>query len=174
MGAVTTAVLIGATVAATGAAMYSSVQQGKFQDAMAKSQASEMEIQMAASDTQRAAERVDEEQQRLQQARDFDALLREQSVAFATTGFMGSSGSFSAMQASDLSSYTRDQMMSQLGSGTRETLHAQKLDAMRRQMRRTLQSGKFAKRMGYIHAGQQGLQGVASAGPMASAPGAWS
>lgn len=150
MPAVTTMVLIGVGVAAAGIGAYAAVKQGQFQKSMARQQASEMELQTEAMRTQRAGEKVDESNQQLERARQLDALFREQRVAAASSGLMGES--FSAMQAADLSSYSREQSMAGLYTSSKDSNAALQMESMQRQIASTRASGSFAQKMGILSA----------------------
>ena len=150
MAAVTTMVLVGVGVAAAGIGAYAAVKQGQVQNAMAKQQASEMELQTEAMKTQRSGEKVDESSQQLERARQLDQLFREQRVNAASTGLMGES--FSAIQASDLSAYSREQAMSSLYSSAKDSNASLQLESMRRQIASTRASGAFAQKMGILNA----------------------
>lgn len=162
--ATTTALIAVGVVAAVGAGVgaYSAVQQGNFQKAMAQQQAAEMELQAEQMKTQRAGERVDESNQSLERARQLDMLFREQRVAAASSGLMG--GSFNAMQASDLSAYTREQSLASVYTSAKESNAALQLDSMRRQISMTRASGNFAQKMGILNATGGLLQAGSSMG----------
>lgn len=169
MAAFSTIALVTAGVAAAASASigaYSSIQQGNFQNAMAQQQAAEMEIQTEQMKTQRAGERVDESNQALERARQLDMLFREQRVAAASSGLMGNS--FSAMQAADLSAYTRDQSLANVYTSTRESNAALQLDSMKRQIAATRASGSFAQKMGILNAAGGILQTAGSFGMSAA------
>lgn len=166
---------VSAGVAAAGAGVgaYSAVEQGNFQKAMAQQQAAEMEIQAEQMKTQRAGERVDESNQSLERARQLDRLYREQRVAAASSGLMG--GTFSAMQAGDLSAYTREQSLANVYTSAKESNAALQLDSMKRQAASTRASGNFAQKMGILNATggiiqTAGTLGMSSANFMASNP----
>jgi hypothetical protein len=161
----TTGALIIAGVSAAvsaGVGAYSAVQQGNFQKSMAQQQASEMELQAEQMKTQRAGERVDESNQSLERARQLDMLFREQRVAAASSGLMG--GTFSAIQAGDLSAYTREQSLASVYTSAKESNAALQLDSMRRQISMTRASGNFAQRMGILNATGGLLQAATSFG----------
>lgn len=165
MGVAETAILISVGVTAAvsaGVGAYSSVQQGNFQRTMAQQQAAEMELQIEAMKTQRVGEKVDESSQQLERARQLDRLFREQRVAAASSGLMGES--FSAIQASDLSAYSREQNLSSIYSSSKDSNAALQLDAMRRQIAATRSSGNFAQRMGILNASGGLLSSISSVG----------
>lgn len=161
MPALTTIALVSVAAASTVGA-YAAVKQGQFQKSMANQQASEMELQAELMKTQRAGERVDESSQRLDKARQLDNLFREQRVAAAASGLMG--GSFSAIQANDLSAYSREQNLSNLYTSSKDTSNALQLESMKRQIASTRASGNFAQRMGIINAAGGLLSAGGSAG----------
>jgi flagellar motility protein MotE (MotC chaperone) len=165
MAAATTIALVSLGIAAAGAGVgaYSAVKQGQFQQAAAEQQASEMEIQAQAYKTQRAGEQVDEASQRLDRARQLDSLFREQRVAAASSGLMG--GSFSAIQAKDLSAYSREQNLTSIYTSAKDSNAALQLDSMKRQIASTRASGNFAQQMGMLNA----AGGLLSAGYSAGA-----
>ena len=150
MPAVSTIILVSVGVAAAGVGAYSAVKQGQFQKSISNQQAAEMELQSKATEVQRAGERVDESSQRLERSRHLDALFREQRVAEASSGLMG--GSFNAIQAGDLSAYSREQALTSLYTSTKDSNAALQLDSMRRQIASTRASGAFAQRMGILNA----------------------
>ena len=152
MPAMTTIALVavGVGAVAAGVGTYSAVQQGNFAKAQAQAQAAEMELQTEAMKTQRAGEKVDESSQQLERARQLDRLFREQRVAAASSGLMGES--FSAIQASDLSAYSREQNLSSIYSSAKDSNAALQLDSMKRQIASTRASGNFAQKMGILNA----------------------
>jgi hypothetical protein len=143
--------LIGASAAiSSSVGAYSSIQQGNFQNSAAQQQAAEMELQVESMKTQRAGERIDESNQQLERARQLDNLFREQRVAAASSGLMGES--FKAIQANDLSAYTREQNLTSLFTSSRESNASLQLDSMKRQISATRASGNFAQQMGILSA----------------------
>lgn len=143
-------IAIGAAAVSAGAGAYSAVQQGNFAKSMAQQQAAEMELQAEAMKTQRAGEKVDESSQQLERARQLDMLFKEQRVAAASSGLMGES--FSAIQANDLSAYSREQNLSSIYSSAKDSNAALQLDSMKRQIASTRASGNFAQKMGILNA----------------------
>jgi flagellar motility protein MotE (MotC chaperone) len=151
MGVETVAIIaVSAAIAGAGVGAYSAVQQGNFQKSIAKQQAAEMELQAEQMKTQRAGEHVDESNRSLERARQLDMLFREQRVMEASSGLMG--GSFNAIQAGDLSAYTREQSLANIYTSTKDSNAALQLDSMRRQIASTRASGAFAQRMGILNA----------------------
>lgn len=150
--ATTTVALIAVGVAAVGAGIgaYSAVQQGNFAKAMANQQAAQMELETEAYKTQRAGEKVDITQQQLTRARQLDELFREQRLMGASSGLMGNT--FNAIQARDLSAYSREQNLTSIYSSARESNAALQLSQMRSQIASTRASGRFAQRMGILNA----------------------
>jgi hypothetical protein len=163
-GVTTTVALIaaGAAIAGAGVGAYSSIQQGNFAKAAAQQQASEMEIGLAVSQTQRAGEKVDEADQQLQRARQLDILFREQRVAAATSGLMGET--FSAIQAGDLSAYTREQNLTSIYTSAKDSNAELQYDSLRRQIVSTRSAGNFAKRAGILNAASGIAQSAGSIG----------
>lgn len=155
-------IAVGVAAVAGGVAAYSSVKQGQFQKEMANQQAAEMELQLEATKTQRSGEQLDESNQRLDRARQLDMLFREQRVAAASSGLMG--GSFSAMQASDLSAYSREQNLTSIYTSSKDSNAALQLNSMKRQISSTRASGNFAQKMGMLNAAGGLLSSASSAG----------
>lgn len=143
-------IAVGVSTVAASVGAYSAVQQGNFSNAVAQQQASEMELQMEAMKTQRAGEKIDESNQQLERARQLDTLYREQRVAAASSGLMGES--FSAIQAYDLSAYTREQNLSSIYSSAKDSNASIQLESMKRQIASTRSSGNFAQQMGILNA----------------------
>ena len=162
--ATTTVALIAVGVAAVGAGVgaYSAVQQGNFAKAMANQQAAQQELEVEAYKTQRAGEKLDITQQQLTRARQLDELFREQRLMGASSGLMGNT--FSAMQARDLSAYSREQNLTSIYTSARDSNAALQLTQMRQQIASTRASGTFAKRMGYLNATSGLLSAVGNAG----------
>lgn len=150
--ATTTVALIAVGVAAVGAGIgaYSAVQQGNFAKAMANQQAAQMELETEAYKTQRTGEKVDITQQQLTRARQLDELFREQRLMGASSGLMGNT--FNAIQAKDLSAYSREQNLTSIYSSARESNASLQLSQMRSQIASTRASGRFAQRMGILNA----------------------
>lgn len=155
-------VAVGVAAVAAGVGAYSAVQQGNFAKAMAQQQAAEMELQAESMKTQRAGEKVDESNQQMERARQLDMLFREQRVAAASSGLMGET--FSAIQANDLSAYSREQNLTSIYTSAKDSNASLQLDAMKRQIAATRASGNFAQKMGILNATGGLLQAGSSMG----------
>ena len=152
-----TILLIG-TATSTGIGAWSALKKGQMEEREAIMKASDMEVELEARNVENSVRRLNEENQRLQLARDFDAMRRQQNVAFASSGFMGNS--FNRIQAADLSKYTEEQMNREFLSGIRESVFKTSQKLFRNEIAATRRSGGYAARSG----GLQALGGSIKAG----------
>lgn len=152
----------GAVLAATSAGVgaYSNIQQGNFAKAASDAQASQIELEGEQLKSQRAAEKVNESDQMLERSRQLDSLFREQRVAAASSGLMGES--FSAIQANDLSSYSREQNMTSIYTSARDSNASMQLTQLKNQIASTRAAGAAAQKMGIIGGAMGGLQSASS------------
>jgi sialic acid synthase SpsE len=153
MGGLTTLALIGVGISAVaaGAGTYAAIKQGNAADDAASYQASQAEIKSKANELTRSQEQFDEANQKLERARQLDTLFREQRVMSASSGLNGES--FSAMQARDLSAYSREINNMNTFSSAKDANAAVELSQMKSQIAQIRSAGAFARRAGLLNAG---------------------
>lgn len=163
MGAITTLTLVGIGISAAAgvAGTYAAIKQGNAADDAASYQASQMEIKSKANELTRSQEQFDEANQKLERGRQLDTLFREQRVMSASSGLNGQS--FSAMQARDLSAYSREINNMTTFSSAKDANAAVELSSMKSQIAQTRSAGAFARRAGLLNAGI-GLLSAAGSG----------